>query len=227
LARVVAVLVAVVLGLMPRLGAAASCIIPPPGPETGRVRHVDDLPGDGLLIVAAEGLFRFDPATGAIVPAPGPDKVAAVYDLPGGGLLIVADEGWFRFDPATGAIVAVPGPKTGQVFNYYDLPGGGALIIAAEGWFHFDPATGAIVAVPRPKTGQVFNYYDLSGPGLLIVVGEVLARFEHEQGRTGVSWRWFRFDPAAGAIVPVPGPKTGQVADVHPSARRRLVDRSR
>jgi hypothetical protein len=61
-ARVVAVLFVVVLGLLPRLGNASSCILPVPGPKTGVGNYssynVLGLPGGDALIEAEEGWFQ-------------------------------------------------------------------------------------------------------------------------------------------------------------------------
>jgi hypothetical protein len=50
--RVIALLYAIVVGLLPGLGNAASCILPVPSPEIGEINE-DELLPDGRALIAA------------------------------------------------------------------------------------------------------------------------------------------------------------------------------
>jgi hypothetical protein len=90
-----------------------------------------------VSLVLAKGWFRYDPATGRVVPA-GEAATADVFvmrDLPGGAVLIVAEKGLFRFDPAAGRVVSADEATTGKVLAIHDLPGGAVPIAAGNGLF--------------------------------------------------------------------------------------------
>jgi hypothetical protein len=144
--------------------------VPLGGAATGNVITMHALPGGGVLIGAARGLFRVDPASRAVVAVGGAATggVFELLDLPGGEVLIVAERGMFRVDPASRAVVAVGGAATGSVFELLALPDGGVLIGAARGLFRVDPASRTVVTVGGAETGSVLELLDLPGGEVLV-----------------------------------------------------------
>jgi hypothetical protein len=107
---------------------------------------MDDFPGDGLLIRAANGWFLARTEGGAITVAPAgkPDTgdVLVTHGLPGGGVLIRAEKGWFvaRAERGTVTIAPAGNPDTEDVLVMRDLPGGGVLIGTEKGLFVTAPS---------------------------------------------------------------------------------------
>ena len=132
-----ATVVLILLAMAQAAPADVTCVVPADEVETGRVSRSLALSGDGALIDAEKGLFRFDPATEKLVPAGAVETgfVFSALALPGGGALIDAKNGWFRFDPATETLVPAGAVETGGVVSTLALPGGGALIGAENGLF--------------------------------------------------------------------------------------------
>ncbi len=151
--------------------AQVHCVVAVRGADIGSVRAIHGLPGGGALIGAERGLFRVDPASGAVATAGGADMgpVWSIHGLPGGGALIRVAHGLFRVDPASGAVAPAGGADTGRVWSIHGLEGGGALIRAQRGWFRFDPASGAVAAAPGGADMQrSFSLHGLDGGGALI-----------------------------------------------------------
>ena len=197
------------------------------------------LPGGGVLIRAANGWFRFDPAQVRVVQAG--DAAAGYVNgevryLPDGGVLIPAENGWFRFDPTQERVVPAGDTATGLVYGMRDLPGGGMLIPAEKGWFRFDPAQERVVPFGDAATGSVRTAGGLPGGDVLIGAEKGLFRFDPAQERvvpfgdtaTGsVTWMldylpggdvliraengWFRYDAVRGRVVTVNDAATGSV----------------
>ena len=68
--------------------AQPACLTPVPGAEIGHGLDLGRLPGDGALVNAERGWFRYDPKAKRLAPVPSPEtgKVFDIWDLPGGDL---------------------------------------------------------------------------------------------------------------------------------------------
>jgi hypothetical protein len=84
------------------------------------------------------------------------------------------------------------------------------LIGAETGLFRFDPAAGRVVPAGGAAAGSVLAMHDL--PGGAVLIGAVGSAADAPIHRLG---RWFRFDPAAGRVVPAGEVATGRVSDMH------------
>jgi hypothetical protein len=129
--RVVAIAIGLLLLTCGSLRASEeepACVVPVGSEPTGAVNDFHDGPG-GLLVAAANGLFRYDGAHITEVEGEGvPSFNLLFHDVPGGVLITFGDNGLLFYDGAR--VVQVQGDPTGAVNSFQDTPGG--LLIGAE-----------------------------------------------------------------------------------------------
>jgi hypothetical protein len=134
-----------------------------------------DLPGAGVLIAGAKGLFLARSANDAVTVEPASTADTGLvfegYDLPGVGVLIRAQHGWFRAHSVNGTTtIQRAGDDTGEVHAIHELPGAGVLIGAENGLFlaHSANHAATIEWAGKDFIGSVFEMHDLPGVGVLI-----------------------------------------------------------
>jgi hypothetical protein len=146
-----------------------SCVVPVAGPPTGTIDGVYDAPG-GLLIEAANGLFRYDRTRISAVRGeePGPIRQALLRPHE---LLLAAANGLFRYD---GESVLLAGhADTGDVHKFQELPGG-LLLAAREGLFAYNGAE----IIPLARGVKRVNAFQSMTDGLLIGADNGLFRYD-------------------------------------------------
>jgi hypothetical protein len=141
--------------------------------EMGRVQELQQLPGAGLLIRAANGLFLISSAQGtAKVERIGNiSRASSMKLIPTSGILIGSEKGLFLAHSVSGLAKLDPigGDNPGQVSELHSMPWGGILVKGTNGLF-LATATDGIITLTRSSSGSagdITRILDLPGDRLL------------------------------------------------------------